>query len=198
MTDPDLVVLFADLDAQRFVSTLIERGFESGCLRRFALEVVRDPMCDAHVVREPLVALGPYLQHPGTRFLVLWDHMGSGMEDRAPADCEQRVVECFARAGVHSHRVAAIAFVPELEAALEPGWDRVLEVLAGKRKESPREIAFQPADPKAAVREATAAHRLKADASLFRELAGTLSLPKLKQGASLARIADRLAGWFGA
>lgn len=198
MSPPELVVLFADADAERFVSTLIERGIERGCLRPCRWEPVRDPMKDPRVAREPQVALGPYLMQPGVRYLILWDHVGSGFEEREAADVEQRVVDALKRAGVAPERVAAMAFTPELEAVFEPVWDRVLELLAHKRNHTLKSVPFQIADPKASFHEAVTEYRLRPDAALFRELAGALSVPQLKLGTGLARVADRLVAWFGA
>lgn len=49
MTAPELVVIFADVDAEKFVFRLVARGIERRCLRTFEWVTVRDPMRDARV-----------------------------------------------------------------------------------------------------------------------------------------------------
>jgi hypothetical protein len=194
---PELVVLFADADAERFVTTLIERGIERACLRRIRWRPVRDPMHDARVAREPTAALSPFLGDRDCRFAVLWDHRGSGHEQGSARTVEASVVAALARAGVDDDRTVAIAFEPELEAALLPVWPRVLEELGRKRGALPFAGEPDAADPKGSLARALEAHRLRASPPIFAELARALSLEQLKKGSALGRLAERLAGWFG-
>lgn len=193
---PELVAIFADADAQRFVMRLIEAGMERRCLRRFVVEPVRDPMRDAHVARDPLSIAQSFLSDPNVRFLVLWDHHGSGREGEPAEHVERDITDAFIRAGVSAERVLAVAFVPELEIALEPVWDRVREELARKRGETPDDMRFDSTDPKAAVQALARKHKLRVDPVLFRELAGSLSIPRLKSREPLARVGARLVEWF--
>jgi hypothetical protein len=193
---PELVAIFADADAQRFVMRLIDAGMERGCLRRFVVEPVRDPMRDAHVARDPLSVAQSFLSNPNVRFLVLWDHHGSGREIDPPQDVERDITAAFLRAGVPAERVLAIAFVPELEIALEPVWDRVCEELAKKRKDPALEAVFDANDPKGALEAIARRHRIRLNPALFQELAGSLSIPKLKSRDPLARVGARLVEWF--
>ena len=133
MEDLELVVLFADADAQRFVTKLIERGIERRCLRPMKWRQIRDPMHDPRVARDPTAALTLFLRHPTCRFVVVLDHHGSGGESRSRESLESDVADVLARAGVAKERTAVIAFEPELESALVPVWDSVLEILARKR-----------------------------------------------------------------
>jgi hypothetical protein len=191
------VILFADADAQRFVSRLVRRGIERRCLRPFHWEAIRDPMRDARVAQQPLAAAEPFRADPETRFLVLWDHEGSGREDRPPPEVEESVVAAFERAGVARSRVRAVAFEPEFEIVLAPAWDRVLAELASKRAELPKALAFDRRDPKGSMKDAADEHRLRADPALYEDLASKLSLRSLKQGDALRRVGACLIEWFG-
>ncbi len=194
-----LVVLFADADAERFITGLIERGIERGCLRlrNEDWEAVRDPMHDARVAREPTAALAPFLHLPTCRFVIVVDHHGSGAEARCRESLESDMVDALLRAGITRERVAAIVFEPELEVALVPTWTRVLELLARVRREPPRAIPVSAEDPKASWGSALRAYKLKSGPALFEELAKDLSLERLKNGAALGRLSERLVDWFG-
>ena len=134
--DPELVVLFADADAQAMIETLIERGIERKCLRPFRWRSVREPMRDAVVAQNPSRALSPFLNVPTIRFAVIWDMHGSGL-DCSVSEAEAGVVNHFARVDVEAQRVVAIAFEPELEVALVPVWSRVVELMANERRNLP-------------------------------------------------------------
>ncbi len=197
-SDPELVVLFADTDAERFVSTLIHRGIESGCLRALKWQAIRDPMRDPQVARSPTVALASFLHVRSARFLVVWDHDGSGREQEEPSSVEESVVRLLVQAGLPKENVAAVAFVPELEVALMPVWDRAIEVLARKRSRLPPAMTPSQGDPKGAFHTALRELRLRPQASLFEELASEISVPRIKNGEAIARMAAHLVSWFGA
>ena len=198
MEDLELVVLFADADAQRFVTKLIERGIERRCLRPMKWRQIRDPMHDPRVARDPTAALTLFLRHPTCRFVVVLDHHGSGGESRSRESLESDVADVLARAGVAKERTAVIAFEPELESALVPVWDSVLEILARKRGVPPAAILPDEGDPKGSWERALRVYQLKSGSALFAELATSLSLPRLKNGSALGRLAACLLRWFGA
>lgn len=193
----DLVVLFADADAERFVCRLIERGVERGCLRPFAWKAIREPMRDAKVVRAPTAALGPHIANLTARFVVVWDHHGSGYEQDEPGAVEERVLKLLEQAGIDRSRALAIALVPELEVVLVPVWPRVLGELAKLRDQNAPTLPIDPSDPKASLGEALRRCRLRASPPLFGDLAGALSLRELKQGDALGRLSTALVAWFG-
>jgi hypothetical protein len=198
MDEPELVGLFADFDAQRFVETLIERGIERHCLRDMRRKFMRDPMCDAHVAREPTAALDPYLSKQTCHFLIMLDHHGSGYEKDSREKLEEDVVDRLVRSGVDRQRVAVIVFEPELEVALIPVWNRVLDLLAAKSTHLQKEIPLDPKDPKSSLKDALVHYQLRSGSALFGELAKKLSLKHLKTGDALGRIARVLVDWFGA
>lgn len=197
MEPPELVILFADADAERFVTKLVERAVERGCLRPLAWRAIRDPMHDARVANEPTAALAPFLRGESTRFIVICDHAGSGREDVESVEVEQDVVAALERSGVGRDRVFAIAFAPELEVVFEPVWERVLTELSKRRAVPPSSEPFVRSAPKESFQRALAAHRLRSSAPLFAELGGVLSLTQLKSGGAIGRLAERLTAWFG-
>lgn len=195
---PELVVLFADADAERFVSTLLRRGMQSRCLRELRAQSVRDPMRDPKVARSPNLALAAFLHLRSTRFLVVWDHVGSGREREAPGAVEQDVVSVLVQTGLPRENVAAVAFVPELEIALVPVWDRVMQVLAQKRSLLPPAAPPRPDAPKESLHDALRELRLRPQPCLFEELAAEISVARLKNGEAISRMAAQLVTWFGA
>lgn len=190
-------MLFADADAERFVCRLIERGQERGCLRRLAWKAIREPMRDAKVVRAPTSALGPYIAEHTARFIVFWDHHGSGCEQEDPTAVEESVIDLLERAGIDRSRSLAIALVPELEAVLIPVWPRVLEELAKVRGQNAPKVHMDESDPKSSLSDALRRCQLRASPPVFADLAGVLSLRDLKNGAALGRLAQALVDWFG-
>ncbi len=197
MAGSELVVLFADADAERFVTKLIARGVARRCLRNFAWQAVRDPMHDARVATDPAAALGPFLRDEALHFIILWDHHGSGREDVEPSRVEADVKDALSRVGVDKERVAAIAFDPEFEIALVPVWDRVLAELAKKRSLlHAATVTPDEAEPKQSLRRALNEYRLRASPPLFEELASSLSLERLKMGNAIGRLAEVLVRWF--
>lgn len=194
----DLVVLFADADAERFVTTLVERGIERGCLRPIAWKAIRDPMHDARVADAPAATLAPFLRMSRCRFVVIFDHHGSGHDSRSIDEVEADTLAALARAGVDRERVLVLVFEPELEVTLVSVWDRVLELLARKRDVAKASVPMNAHDPKTSWASALQRYRLKTSAALFGELARELSLAKLKEGEALSRLSDGLVRWFGA
>jgi len=117
--------------------------------------------------------------------------------------------------------LCAVALDPELEAALGPTWHRVKAVLASRRDRPPpddaavleRARALQrreqkpkaiPGDraeatstvPKELLAGLMAELNLRAAPHVFAELGEALSIPALKEGDALARIASALVRWF--
>jgi len=213
----DLIALFADLEMQKFLETLVERGQEPrrGCLAPFRWRPLRDPRRDP-VWRDPVRDLGPYL---GTeaRFLIAWDHHGSGEEGRPAAEVERQVVDRFERAGVSPERVLVVAFAPEVERLFGGVWPRIKELLAALRQIEPPDdeavlrrmrarfgrpvraenlaAAFEH-NPKELFEALALEIRLRRAAPLYSQIGEAVSLRGLKRDATAERIAARLVAWF--
>ncbi len=214
--DPDLCALVAD--AERLFSAFLRRGLVRGCLRRFDGLVLRDPMRDLSVCREPTKALAPYLGRAGRRFLVVWGHDGSEYETVAPEDVERRVVARLAQAGVDDSDACAGALRPEIEVVFHNVWERVAAIVAKRRGGQPSTAAevlrrtgvtvatheqleavaraLQQQNPKAYLRALLQLAGLRHEPSRFEDLGEQLSLPAVKASETAARSATAWVGWF--
>jgi hypothetical protein len=216
VSDPpyELVALFADLDAQRFFEQLIERGQQAGCLRPFKWRSLRDPRRDT-VWRSPMAFLAP-LHRRDCRYFLSWDMAGSGAEEDGLAKTEEHARTDLERSGIPRSDILAVCIEPELEKVLSVVWDRVKEEVARVRGQSPPDDARILAKarigaglrierdvhtlllraPKEIFEGLVAAVRLRSKADLFETLGRTLSIPALKQDATLDKVASQLAEWF--
>lgn len=213
----DLVALFPDLEMQKLFEAWIERGQEPRrrCVHELRWRSLRDPRRDT-VWSQPERALQPFFQFQ-CRFLVVWDHHGTGLESSTPEDVEQQVVQRLGRLGVSRERVLAIALQPELERLLVPVWQKVKWIIGRERGIDPpedaaiftkaREIsapARAAADfdqllerhPKETFEALVRLLRLRRAAPLYAEIGAQASLPAVKQDLTASRIALALKGWF--
>lgn len=218
----DLVALFSDLDMEKLLEQLIERGQEDGrgCLRSLRWRSLRHPGRD-QVWQAPQETLRPFVA-PGTCFILAWDHAGSGGEretsERAESVAARRVVEGL---GVTADRVLAVAFAPEVECLLKPTWTRVKAVVAQKRRvEAPKDVEIlarlrtllrrsnQRLEPDESFQDALARYpketfealvltlRLRRAPPLYAEIGRSVSLPMVKRESAADRIATFLRSWF--
>jgi len=212
----DLVVLSSDADMKALLEQLIERG-QTGrnCTRPFRWRCLRDPWRDT-VWREPHRPLAPFLEMD-CPFLVVWDHQGSGRENRPPEDLESEAVRSLIAHGVSPDRALAVAFDPELEISWRPTWPRVKQIVAGERREEPPDdltvlAAARRANPRLRIpddferalgqcpKELFEALirllRLRLSPPLYAKLGEALSLRALKRERALARIASAISIWL--
>lgn len=133
----DLLLLTACQDILALCSGLLERGERSGCLsaHRFYAQREDKGRHDAFWRELPLV-LPPRLPAT-TKVLLLWDHQGSGREQRSCQEAEEEALRLLARQGVERERALAVALAPELEIVLAPVWPLVKEKLAQYRRRPP-------------------------------------------------------------
>ena len=211
----DLVALLSDSDLQRLIEGLIERAQERGCIREIRWYPIRDASRDA-LCKRPDGMLRPFFAE-ARRFLVAWDHDGSGRETTPPAQVEAEVVSNLVRSGISPDRILAVAQSPELETVFVPVWERVKQVLAQKRD------LLMPGDdavlgqmravgvtepmldiedalmryPKETLLALLRVLNLRHSAALYRDLGTALSLPRMKTPMSTAeRVSGVLVNWF--
>ncbi len=212
----DMVALFADLEMLRLFEQLIERG-QTGrdCTRPFRWWRFRDPRRDT-VWREPDRPLAPFLQQD-CRFLIVWDHQGSGFETRPSSEVEAMAVERLTGVGVPRGRVLAVAFQPEVEIAFSAAWHKVKRVVAEQRSVAPPEDLeilrnARNSAPKLRISEdfdAALAHHpkelfealvrlvhLRRAPSLYTRIGEKASLRALKSESAILRIANAISSWF--
>jgi hypothetical protein len=130
---PELVVVVANADAEMLLNALLQRGIERQCLRRFPWKILRDPMRDAAVRREPEKTLRAMHFVRPPKVVIAFDHEGSGIEETKPEVIESEVQMRLTSLGYRGEDVCCIVFAPELEVALVPVWSRCLELLAKRR-----------------------------------------------------------------
>jgi hypothetical protein len=190
---------------------LIERGQSRNCLRPFRWRPIRDARRDT-VAQAADAVLRPFLRYEGCRFTVLWDRKGSGVEGEHARATEENVINSLVRASFDRESVVAICLDPELEVALVPAWDRVVEVLAGRRGRSvPADadiLAKSKVDGQLSLSESLRSHpketldatlgvlNLRHSPELFEDLGAQLSIVTLKECEALGRLASTLVRWF--
>lgn len=212
----DLVVLSSDAEMKSLLERLIERG-QAGrnCTRPFRWRCLRDPRRDT-VWREPHRPLALFLEMDCS-FLVVWDHQGSGRENRRPEELEASAVESLMAHGVPQGRALAVAFDPELEVSWRPVWPRVKRIVAEERDEEPPEDSQILAEarrakprlqipddfeialdrfPKELFEALVRLLRLRRSPPLYAKLGDRVSLPALKRESALARIASAISTWL--
>lgn len=217
VTEPpyDLVALVADADAQNFFQELIERGQQRGCIRPIRWRSERDAMRDA-LVHRPEQTVAPFRLDPLPRFVLVWDHEGSGREAEAPRDVADDVVDRLARSGIPPEDVLALPIAPEFEGVLAPVWPRVVTLMAERRKrpapstaqvlqtarrlcrrELPEtlEDALESA-PKEVFTGLRACLDMRASPREVGRLGAQVSIPTLKTGAAAGALSRALARWF--
>ena len=212
----DLIALFSDAEMKSLLESLIERGqVGRNCTRPFRWRSLCDPRRDT-VWREPDRPLSLFLKM-NCSFLIVWDHQGSGREDRDPAEVEAEAVRNLTLAGVPAERVHAVALNPEVEIAWRPVWSKVKQLVADERRaEPPSDDAilaearrakprlripdeFEEAlsrFPKEIFEALVRLLRLRRSPPLYAKLGQTVSIRTLKREAALARIAEAISTWL--
>jgi hypothetical protein len=213
----DLVALFSDLEMQKLFEAWVERGQQPGrrCAREFRWRSLRDPRRDT-VWSQPERALQPFFQF-SCRFLIVWDHHGTGLEISAPEDVEAQVIQRLTRVDVPAERILAVALEPELERLFVPIWQKVKSLISGERDMDPPEDAailgkakevskavrsaadfddLLALNPKEAFEALVRLVRLRRAAPLYQKIGANTSLPTVKRDETAARIASTLRDWF--
>jgi hypothetical protein len=213
----DLVALFSDLEMQKLFEVLLERGQIAGrsCARSFRWRSLRDPRRDT-VWTQPERPLAPFLRME-CRFLIVWDHQGSGTEDESPSQVEDRVVARLESAGIEADSVLAVALDPELECLFRSVWPKVKSTVAKERRVAPPEDSLILAEaqrsvprlqwskefgealdenPKEIFEALVRLVKLRRAAPLYAKVAGQVSLPLVKKESAAERIALRISSWF--
>jgi hypothetical protein len=213
----EMVALFSDLEMQKLLERLIERGQEEGrrCTRPFRWRSLRDPRRDTVWIQPELVLL-PFLRSE-CRFLIMWDHHGTGRETAQAAALEQQVVQKLTSLNVPEERVLAVALEPELERLLVPVWPKVKSLIGEERSQSAPEDGAVLAQmrklrslpeanseldsllsrfPKEVFEALIRLLRLRRAPPLYEKIGARVSLPALKEDAAASRIADTISRWF--
>lgn len=213
----DLVALFSDLEMQKLFEALLERGQTQGrdCTRPFRWRSLRDPRRDT-VWSQPEASLLPFLR-TDCRFLILWDHHGSGHERLDPSEAEERVAQRLESVGVTRNRILAVAFDPELECLFRRIWPRVKEVITAERggavpedvevlaeayrshpelRSTERFEDVLSSNPKELFEALVRLIRLRRTAPLYEKIGAQVSLQAMKREETALRIAKAVSIWL--
>jgi hypothetical protein len=199
----DLAVLVADLDAKETVIGLLNRQKSLG-IRPITFDILKHDQRDAGCYKEA----HNLLRAQSRRYdyaLVIFDHDGSGQEQSLAAQIQEDIEERLMRNG-WDQRCRAIVIAPELEIWV---WStsRQVDVCLGWESRQPdlrtwlreknllAENAVKPDDPKFAFDEALAAVKKTHSSSIFRDLAGKVSLRGCVDPA-FQRLHTTLTDWF--
>jgi hypothetical protein len=206
MAKRDLIVLFADLDAENAVKVLLAGRREDLGLRPIEFDTIRHAMRDSGCFRQADSMLRSYLR-THSYALVLFDHHGSGQERTAAGEVERDVETRLMRNG-WKDRAACIVFEPELEAWVWSGSSHVADLLGFEGNlDSMKHFLYgrellshgltKPQDPKSAVEACLRNAKKSRSARLYGHLAERVDLQPCEDRA-FAKFTETLRRWFSA
>lgn len=200
----DLVALVPGKDDRETLAGLIEARQPSLAIRPIRAEVLVHPRRDPGCFHEAPALLQTF-QRRAQRALVLFDHEGSGQENRPASELERDLEARLATYG-WPDRAKVIVIEPELEiwvwsnspqVELAVGWH-------GRRPGLRRWLADnnywpagqpKPARPKECLDAALRAGGVRRSSSIFRQLAETVGLERC-QDSKFLQLKRLLALWF--
>ncbi|HEX4964432.1 MAG TPA: hypothetical protein VF173_26690 [Thermoanaerobaculia bacterium] len=211
------MALFADTEMQKLFEELIERGQDvrRGCTLPFRWRSLRDPRRDT-VWREPNRPLTTFLKTE-CRFLIVWDHYGSGYEARPSREVEELAAQRLVEAGVQRERILTVSFDPELEVSFRTVWPKIKKVVAEPRGIAPPEDSAILAEarrrdlrgrvpddldtalahhPKELFEALVRLVRLRRSPDMYSKIGERVSLRALKGEQAIARVATAISTWF--
>jgi len=199
----DLVMLVPGKDDREGLSGVLSRR-ESLGTRAIASEILVHPRRDPGCFREAPEILQTYLRR--ARYaLVVFDHEGSGQEERALEEVQDNLRDRLSRSGWEK-RAEVVVIRPELEVWV---WSDspIVEKVLGWSGRTPglrdwlRERDFwpegarKPPRPKECLRDALRAVQRPLSSAIFSRLAEGVSLERC-QDPSFVRLTEILKAWF--
>jgi hypothetical protein len=196
----DLVVLVADKNMEAAVKTLIEKRHKSLGIRQVQPDVFVHPDRDAGVFLKAHIFLKTHCNE--YRYaLVMFDHEGSGQENRPAQQVEQEVKQRLEQSGWQG-RCEVIALEPELEAWVWSSSHHVPKVLGLTREQLqqilqrfPKTHLGKPQRPKDAMEECLRQAKIPRSSSIYAELAETVGLKNCVEP-SFVKFQRTLQKWF--
>lgn len=199
----DLFVLTADLDMEETMKGLLARPRRLG-IRNIRYEVVRHRRRDAGCRADAVRRLRPHL-HEYSYAIVVFDKSGCGRDNASREAIQSEVEENLSRNG-WDNRAKAIVIEPELETWVWSASNLVPRILGWTQgygelrtwllaRDLWPEDAAKPPDPKTAMRKALREKTQRVSASLFGQLAMSVSLQRCKCPA-FKELKDTLQDWF--
>lgn len=206
MSQYDLVVLVADLDAEQTIKTLLQDRQRSLGLRSIMWNVLRHPDRDPGCYNQAHTFLRSQIDI-ATKALVVFDHHGSGHDDETVDKIQDDVKEQLVRNGWQTEDVGVVVLSPELESWVWSDSPEVDQVLKWRNRKSGLREWLQantaywhkgdpkPHAPKEAFLSALKQTGKRPPAPIFAELARRVSLNRCED-ASFRRFKTLLQQWF--
>lgn len=201
----DLIVLLPGKDERETLDALMSTRRESLGIRPIQYRLVVHPRRDPGCLNEAPEVLSSFVGR-ADHALVLFDHEGSGREDRDPDALAEELTHRLNLAGWQG-RAAVVVLQPELESWVWSPSPAVDEAVGWARREpglrtwlSQRGLLpadeVKPARPKEALEAALREVRIPRSSAIYRRIAETVGLRRC-QDPSFRRFRQILADWFG-
>lgn len=202
--DLDLVALLPGKDDSETLDGLLSQRQESLGVRAIRHELLVHPRRDPGCFLEAPQVLQTY-QRRARRALVMFDHEGSGQEDRPPGDVRAHLEGRLAAAGWQD-RSGVLIMQPELENWVWSDSPEVDRVLGWEGRTPPlrdwlsqRQFwppgALKPPRPKETLQAALREVRTPRSSALYRDLAERVSLERCTD-ASFQQFKELMRTWF--
>ena len=201
----DLVCLVADKNMRAAIEGMLQRVHALGIVE-IRFETIVHPRRDSGCFHQWNELLGGHRERAKHGLVVLdraWDgapaETGIALESLLEDSLRTSGLGDWARAVVIDPELEVWVFSDSPHVARSLGWREgtaaLREALTAQGLWNQEDA--KPADPKAALQWALRKARKPPSSSLFRELAGTVSLDRC-QDRAFVRLRDLLVGWFGA
>ena len=199
----DLVILVADLDTEFALRGLLSR-YQSLIIREISFDIFRHPRRDPGCLLESVDFLRGFTRQYH-RAIVIFDHEGSGREDTRPETLEQQLNDRLAITGWQTN-ASTVIIQPELEIWVWSASPQV-DAALGWQGQNPSlrqwlmsegwisALDQKPERPKEALHASLRIVRKVSSASLFEQLARTVSFRGCTDIA-FQRLLSTLRNWF--
>ncbi len=205
MNEQDLVILAADSNIEQALVGLFRRPKALG-IRPIDEEIYVHPQHDPGCALNGVEFLSRYSEQY-RHGLLIFDHEGSGMEQKQPQEVQQELNREFENSA-WGKRASTIVLDPELESWVWSSSPHVDAVVGWKDRRPPlrrwlisqgylQERATKPERPKEALQAALRTVRKPRSASLYRQLAEKVSLRRCNDP-SFLELKRVLTAWFPA
>lgn len=199
----DLIILVADNDMEQTLRGLLDERRETLQINDIDFEINRHPYRDSGCFNSADEFLRPFINQFDYS-MVIFDHHGSGQEDRARNEVEEEVENILSRNG-WADRNCVVAIEPELE-----NWIWVqspeLEPIIGWRNQNislnnwlQQNVAFtdinKPVDPKETLEGVLKIVRKPRSARIYRDIAERVTLQNCRDE-SFLKFRTTLQEWF--
>lgn len=196
----DLVVLVADTDAEWTIRTLLKERYASLGIAPIQFDVKRYPGRDSGVYKDAHEFLRIYLGQ-ARHAMVILDREGSGKDHLVATEIEVEIEARLRKNGWEESQATAIVLDPELEIWVWSPSIHVPQVLHLSREQLEQVLAAvprlpngKPERPKETLLKALRRSARPFSASIFQELAKTVSLRVHER--AFDKFRDTLRAWF--